>query len=79
MATLLPLTKFEMNRMAHARAQELWLPGSPAGQNGHPQLTAMAKMHFGKHSWSDLDVDQMRKIYEHLDTNKRLPKKGELD
>lgn len=73
-----PPDKFELNRMCHARAQELHLFGSPAGQSGHPQLSLAARMHFGVQSWSDLDVDQMRKIHDFMDTHRRLPAKGEL-
>lgn len=75
---LKPIDKFELNRMCHARAQELHLFGSPAGQSGHPQLSMAAKTIYGAKSWSDLTVDQMRKIYEHLDTHKRMPKRGEI-
>ena len=78
MQTLKPIDKFEMNRMAHARAQELHLPGSPPGQNGHKQLSFAARLNFGVKSWSDLDVDQMRKVYDFLDAKKRLPVRGEL-
>ena len=63
---LAPIDKFEMNRMAHARAQELNLPGSPAGKSGHPNLSAMAKKKFGVNSWADLSVDQMRQVYDEL-------------
>lgn len=73
-----PIDRFEMNRMAHARAQELALPGSPAGTNGHRQLTITAMQNFGVKSWSDLTVEQMRKVYEFLDERKRLPLPGEL-
>lgn len=73
-----PIDKFEMNRMIHARAQELALPGSPAGSNGHPQLSMAAKAHFGVASLSQLTVDQMRKLYDFLDENKRLPVSGEI-
>jgi hypothetical protein len=72
------LTKFEMNRMCHARAQELHLMGSPAGVNGHPQLSQAAQRCFGAKSWSDLNVDQMRQVYEFLDSRKRMPMRGEL-
>ena len=73
-----PITKFEMNRLAHARAQEIPLPGSPAGVSGHAHLSKAALHNFGVQSWSSLNVDQMRKIYEHLDTYKRMPVRGEL-
>ena len=72
-----PVDRFELNRMAHARAQELHLFGSPAGQSGHPQLHDAAMQHFGKR-WSQLDVGEMRKLYDFLDSRGRLPKKGEL-
>ena len=73
-----PITKFEMNRMVHARAQELHLTGSPAGQSGHPQLSRTATHIYGVSSFSDLNVDQMRAIYEYLDKHRRLPLRGEL-
>ena len=76
--TLPPIDKFELNRMVHARAQELWLPGSRPGTSGHKHLSMAAKIHFGKTSWADLNVDEMRKVYEFLDSQKRLPKKGEI-
>lgn len=75
---LKPIDKFELNRMAHARAQELRLPGSPPGVNGHPNLSRAAQVNFGVRSWSDLNVDQMRQIYDYLDTHKTLPSKGQL-
>lgn len=72
------ITKFELNRMAHARAQELSFPGSPAGKNGHPILSSIAKQHYGVGSWNDLSVDQMRAVHDFLDTQRRLPSLGEL-
>jgi hypothetical protein len=73
-----PVDKFEMNRMAHARAQELNLPGSPAGRNGHRLLSHAALAHFGRPSWSHLTVNEMRAIYEFMDTHHRMPARGEL-
>jgi hypothetical protein len=73
-----PVDKFELNRMIHARAQELHLPGSPSGQSGHPQLHRTAQSVFGVKSFSDLSIEQMRKLYDHLDSRKRLPAKGEV-
>ena len=73
-----PIDKMEMNRMAHARAQELRLPGSPPGKNGHRNLSIAANNLYGVRSWSDLNVDQMKKIYTFLDDRKRLPVQGEL-
>lgn len=73
-----PIDKFELNRMVHARAQEIHLPGSPPGVNGHPHLTNIAKEHFGARSWSDLNLEQMRKVYDFLDGHRRLPKRGEI-
>ena len=72
------LTKFEMNRMAHARAQETHLFGSPPGKSGHKNLSYAAMQNYGVKSWSDLTVHQMKSIYEYLDRHKRLPAKGEL-
>jgi len=73
-----PVTKFELNRMLHARAQELDLPGSPAGQNGHTQLSMAARNLFPVTSLSLLNVDQMKQLYDFLDANRRLPRRGEL-
>ncbi len=73
MAPLPEIDKFEMNRLAHARAQELDLPGSPAGKQGHPNLSQAAKAIYGVKSWSELDVPQMRAIYEFMDTNGDVP------
>jgi len=64
--------------MAHARAQEIPLPGSPAGQSGHNHLSVAAFHHFGAKSWSDLTVNQMKSIYEFMDTHKRMPMRGEI-
>lgn len=75
---LKPIDKFELNRMIHARAQELELPGSPAGKNGHPQLSWAARANFGVGSFSHLSVEQMRKLYDFMDDKKRLPVRGEL-
>ncbi len=72
-----PIGRFELNRMAHARAQELELPGSPAGQNGHKQLSFVAKINYGVR-WSDLNVDQMKAIYDHLDSRRTMPVPGDL-
>ncbi len=77
-APLAPPDKFEMNRMLHARAQELALPGSPSGKNGHPQLSTTARMHFGVGSFSQLTAPQMKSLYDFLDKHRRLPAKGEL-
>lgn len=78
MITQPPLDRFEMSRMAHARAQELHLPGSPPGKNGHNQLSLAARLNYGVKSWGDLDTDQMKAIYEFLDRYKRIPVRGEL-
>lgn len=78
MSTLKPIDKFEMNRMAHARAQEFHLPGSPAGKNGHPQLSQAARSIFGVKSWSDLGVDQMKSVHDFLEKNRRMPVRGEI-
>lgn len=73
MITVLPpITKFELNRLAHARAQEYILPGSPAGKSGHSQLSQAARDCFNS-SWSELDVDQMRSIYDFMERFRRLP------
>lgn len=71
--------KFELNRMIHARAQELHLIGSPAGQSGHPQLSMAARLHFGVGSFSQLTAPQIRKLYDFLDERKRLPLRGEMN
>jgi hypothetical protein len=78
MPPLKPVTKFELNRMLHARAQELNLPGSPAGKSGHPQLHNAARSAFGVNSVADLDVARMQKLYEFLDAKKRMPMRGEV-
>jgi hypothetical protein len=78
MRDLKPVTKFELNRMIHARAQELPLPGSPAGKSGHPNLHNAARIHFGVTSLSQLGVPQLRQLYDFLDERKRLPLRGEL-
>jgi hypothetical protein len=75
---LAPIDKFEMNRMLHARAQESSLPGSPAGFNGHPNISAAAKENFGVDSASKMNVQQMRMLYDYLEKNGRFPVKGEL-
>jgi hypothetical protein len=63
----------EANRAAHGVAQELELPGSPAGKSGHAQLSMTAKKVFGVPSWSMLSADQMSAIHNYLLTNKKLP------
>lgn len=73
-----PIDKFEMNRLAHARAQEMELPGSPAGKNGHPQLSGVAKDVFGADSWSKLSVKQMRAVYDYMEQHGKLPTKGQI-
>lgn len=73
-----PIDKFEMNRMAHARAQEMELPGSPSGKSGHAALSQAAKDIYGVKSWSDMNVEQMRAVHDFLEKNKRLPVKGEI-
>jgi len=64
--------------MLHARAQELNLPGSPAGKNGHQMLSLAARSHYGVKSLSELNEAQMRAMYDFLDSKRRLPVKGEL-
>ncbi len=73
-----PIDRFELNRMIHARAQELALPGSPAGKNGHQMLSLAAKSHFGTKSFSELSLENMRKLYDFMDSRRRLPVKGEI-
>lgn len=79
MTQLKPLDKFEMNRMAHARAQELDLPGSPAGRNGHQLLSNAARSVYGVNSWSALDVGRMKAIHDFMDRHQRLPVRGEIE
>lgn len=76
---LRPIEQFEMNRMMHARAQEMNLPGSPAGKSAHPQLRKVAREVFGESSWSKLDAKQIRKVYDFLEAKKRLPIAGEIE
>lgn len=76
--SLPPVDKFEMNRMAHARAQELELPGSPAGKSGHAQLSQAAKDVYGVKSWGDLDAGQMKAIHQFVDKYHRMPRPGEI-
>lgn len=78
MTPLEPPTRFELNRMAHAMAQETRLPGSPAGKSGHKQLSITAKSVFGVKSWGDLSAEQMESVCRFLDEHKRLPIKGEV-
>lgn len=78
MDPLPPVDKFELNRMLHARGQELWLPGSLPGENGHQALSRCARELFGVKSLSELDVDRMKALYLFLDEHRRLPKRGEL-
>ncbi len=78
MPDLKPIDRFELNRMIHARAQELPLPGSPAGKNGHPQLSMAARTHFGVSSFSLVTDHQMRMLYDFLDKHHRLPRAGEM-
>lgn len=73
-----PIDKFELNRLIHARAQELALPGSPAGKNGHQPLSLAARSHWGVKSFSELDVEKMRRLYDFMDSKRRLPVKGEI-
>lgn len=73
-----PIDKFELNRMIHARAQELALPGSPAGKNGHQPLSLAARSHYGVKSFSELSLENMRKLYDFMDAKRRLPVKGEI-
>lgn len=72
------VNKFELNRMIHARAQEMHLMHSPAGQRAHPQLLQSAQRCFGVKSWSDMSVDQMKKMYDFLEERKRLPLRADL-
>ena len=78
MTPLPEISHLEMTRLIHARAQELNLPGSPAGRSAHPQLSLAAKVHFGKKSFSELSVDQMKTLYHYLQEHRRLPHKGEI-
>ena len=77
--SLKPADKFELNRMIHARAQELHLgPNSPAGKSGHHNLSWAARGCFGVSSFSQLNAEQIRKLYDFLDEHKRLPIRAEL-
>jgi hypothetical protein len=78
MKELPPPTKLELTRMAHARAQELHLPGSPAGVNGHSNLTRAARSNFKVTHWSELKLEDMKRIIEYMDERRRLPEGGEL-
>ena len=73
-----PLDKLEMTRMLHALAQDMELPGSPSGKNGHPQLSQAAHEVFGVNSLRELSVDQMRSMWHHMDKTGRLPVKADL-
>lgn len=73
-----PLDKLEMTRMLHAQAQDMELPGSPSGKNGHPQLSQAAREVFGVNSIRELSVDQMRAMWNHMDKTGRLPTKSYL-
>ena len=75
---LTPINKFEMNRLIHARAQELELADSPAGKNGHTVLSKTAKEVYGVKSFSDLTVEQMKELYDFMEQWKYLPKRAEL-
>jgi hypothetical protein len=81
---LKPPDKFELNRMAHARAQELNLPAwgateySPSGKSGHGHLSLTAKMVFGQPSWSLLNPNQMESVVRFMDEKRRLPGPGEV-
>lgn len=75
---LTTLSKVEVSRMAHARAQELELQESPAGKNGHNLLSKVAKDNYGRKSWSLLNIYQMQAIHDFLTEHKRMPNKGEL-
>lgn len=78
MEPLPPIDKLEATRLLHARAQELALPGSPAGKSGHPQLSLAAKVLFGRKSFSELSVDQMLSMYHFMEEHRRLPRRGEI-
>lgn len=67
MEPLPPLDKVEMNRMLHAKVQRMNLPGSPAGQKAPGFLSTKAMQIYNK-SWDDLTIDEMKDLYNRLDS-----------
>jgi hypothetical protein len=65
------LDRVEMNRMLHAKAQQLNLPGSPPGVRAPGFLGGLAREHFQK-PYESLNLDQMKQLYNLLDT-KAIP------
>ena len=65
LSPLPPIDKFEGNRLLHARAKELELPGSPAGSNkgAHDYLHNLAVKRFGVSSVMDLTPEQMKELH----------------
>jgi hypothetical protein len=74
------LTNAELDKMAHGKARDADLPGSPPGASGHPNLSRAAEANFGKKSWTHLDADEKWQIIDYLNRHpdRQLPENGEL-
>jgi len=68
-----PALHTDLNRQAHALAQDLELPGSPAGKNGHALLSKAAKDVYGVPSYANLSYEQKLAIHEYMLKTKRVP------
>ena len=68
-----PAAHTDLIRQAHALAQELDLPGSPAGTNGHPILSKAARDVYGVNSYSKLSYEQKLALHEYMLTNHTAP------
>lgn len=68
----------DVSRQVHSNAQDLELPGSPAGKSGHSGLSKAAKDTYGVKSWAELEPEQAQAIGDFIRKNKRWPNKGEI-
>lgn len=66
-------THTDLIKQSHAVAQDLELPGSPAGKNGHPSLSKAAKDVYGVKSYSELSYEQALALHEYMLKHKKLP------
>jgi|ERR1700723_148758 len=74
----LTLPRSQVNAGLHVHAQELNLPGYPAGVKATPDIRLAVKSNFGHNSIADASAAELQKIDDYLMTHKILPTAGQL-
>jgi hypothetical protein len=71
-------TRTRINNGLHAHAQEMELPGSPAGSRATDQIRMAVKSNYGHDSISKASAQELQNIDDYLIRMERLPINGEL-